>query len=256
MGSRDINHRYFVEYVQRRASPGAVVLDYGCGEGMMVGLLHAAGFQAYGVDIRWPGATRMDLEQDTDLGRAGFLRYYEEAKRLPFDDDTFDVVISDQVFEHVVPIESAVREIGRVVKPEGVMYHHFPSRSVWREGHIGIPLSHRLPAGRFRLGYTTLLRKMGFGIFKDDRPARAWAREKLDWIDRWTIYRPAREIHAIFGRDAELVNREIDYCRFRARDRRIVRWLLERPWVRRPAEGLFRRLAFEAIEASPRARQH
>lgn len=132
------------------------------------------------------------------------------------------------------------------------MYHHFPSRAVWREGHIGIPLAHRLPKGRARLAYATALRRLGAGIYKDDRPARAWAAEKLDWIDRWAIYRPSREIHAVIGARADVVNRELDYCRFRAGDRRWLRALLALPGAGRPARALFRRLAFETIEARPR----
>jgi SAM-dependent methyltransferase len=250
-GADNVNRRYFAHYVQHVARPGAVVLDYGCGSGTVVEMLRAAGYDAHGVDIRWPGATTPDIEA-SDLGREGVLRYYEEGGRLPFDDDTFDVVVSDQVFEHVVPLEASVREIERVLRPGGVASHHFPSRAVWREGHIGIPLAHRLPPGRARLTYTTALRRAGLGKFKDDRPAREWAAEKLEWIDRWTIYRPAREIHAIFGRNADLVNREIDYCRFRAGDRRGLRAVLNWPASKRPAEALFRRLAFEAIETRPR----
>jgi SAM-dependent methyltransferase len=246
----DVNRRYFVEYVKSVAAPGATVLDYGCGAGTVVRMLLDEGFDAYGVDIRWPGADYGDLESDELSSR---LRYYEEGESVPFDDDMFDVVVSDQVFEHVVPIEAAVREVERVTKPGGVTYHHFPSRSVWREGHIGIPFAHRLPPGRFRLLYATTLRRLGLGIYKDERPAREWAEEKLEWIDRWTVYRPAREIHAIFGRNAELRNLEIEYCRFRAGDNALLRAVLDRRWARRPAEALFRRLAFEAIEARPRA---
>jgi SAM-dependent methyltransferase len=248
----DVNRRYFAHYVQSVAPPGAVVLDYGCGTGTFVEMLRAAGYDAYGVDIRWPGHATDDLE-DSELGRQGRLRYYDEGGRLPFEDDSFDVIVSDQVFEHVVPLEASLREIERVLRPGGVAYHHFPSRSVWREGHIGIPLSHRLPPGRLRLAYTTALRRAGLGTFKDDRPAREWAIEKLEWIDRWTVYRPAREIHSAFGRNADLANREIDYCRFRAGDRRVLGAVLSWPAARRPAEALFRRLAFEAIETRPRA---
>ncbi len=246
-GVSDVNRRYFVHYVQKTAAPGAVVLDYGCGAGTLVQMLCGAGYDAFGVDIRWPGADYGDLGAD-ELGRQGRLRYYEEGGRLPFDDNSFDVIVSDQVFEHVVPIESAVQEIERVCRASGVMYHHFPSRAVWREGHIGIPFSHRLPPGRLRLWYTTALRRLGLGKFKDARPAREWAVEMLEWIDRWTIYRPSTEIHTIFGRHAQLSNREIDYCRFRAGDRRWLQAMLNAPGATGPAEALFRRLAFEAIE--------
>jgi SAM-dependent methyltransferase len=247
----DVNRRYFVHYVRSVAPPGATVLDYGCGAGAMVRMLRAAGYEAYGADVRWAGADAT-LARTRDLSRAGTLRYFEEGGRLPFDTGTFDVVVSNQVFEHVVPMAAAVREIERVLKPTGVMYHHFPSREVLREGHIGIPLAHRLPRGSLRLYYTTALRRLGVGTFKDARSARAWAVDKLDWLDRWTVYRSRAEIHATLGRRAVLRNREIDYCRFRAGERAWLRATLARPRLKRPAEALFRRLAFEAIEARPR----
>jgi SAM-dependent methyltransferase len=247
----DVNRRYFVHYVNSVAAPGAKVLDYGCGHGTLVGMFLDAGFDAFGCDIRWPGA-EYTLHDTTELGKSGRLHYFESGGRLPFDDDTFDVIVSDQVFEHVSPIEASVREIERVVKPDGVMYHHFPSRSVIREGHIGLPWSHRLPKGRARLAYATLLRRLGLGIFKDDRPAAEWAAEKLEWIDNWTEYRSAKEIHEIFGRHATLRHREIEYCRFRAAEQSpLLGALLARPRLVAPAERAFRRLGFDAIEARP-----
>jgi SAM-dependent methyltransferase len=211
-------------------------------------MLLQAGFDAYGCDIRWPGA---DYAWEGDAALDGRLRYFESGGRLPFEDDFFDVVVSDQVFEHVEPLHASVAEIERVVKPDGVMYHHFPASEVWREGHIGIPFAHRLPAGRLRLRYTELLRSLGAGIYKDDRPARVWAEEKLAWIDEWTVYRRSIEIHQVFGRHARIEHREIDYCRFRAGDRRWLRALLDRPELVPVAQFLFRRLAFMAIECRP-----
>jgi SAM-dependent methyltransferase len=244
----DVNRRYFVHYVERTAAPGARVLDFGCGDGTVVRMLRARGFDAYGADVRWPGANYGDIEAAV-LGRGGVLRYYEEGGRLPFADDSFDLVISDQVFEHVEPLEAAAREIERVAAPGAVAYHHFPYRTVWREGHIGIPFAHRLPPGRLRLLYTMLLRRLGFGKWKDERSVRRWAEESLDWVDRWTVYRSEAEIEAAFGGPERITHREIDYCRFRAADSRpLVRTLLARPRLERPAEWLFRRLAFEAIE--------
>jgi SAM-dependent methyltransferase len=244
-GEQDVNRRYFVQYVSSVAEPGAVVLDYGCGAGTLVNMLLEAGFAAYGCDIRWPGA---GYSWKGAAAEAGLLRYFDPGGRLPFDDDTFDVVVSDQVFEHVEPMRASVAEIERVVKPSGIMYHHFPAREVWREGHIGIPFAHRLPAGRMRLLYTALLRSLGAGIYKDDRPACEWAQEKLRWVDEWTVYRPASELHEVFGRNATVRHREIDYCRFRAGDRLWLRALLDRPGLVPAAQLLFRRLAFMAIE--------
>jgi SAM-dependent methyltransferase len=245
----DVNRQWFVEYARRTIRPGGRVLDYGCGAGGLVRLLLAAGFDAHGCDIKWPGADYHWL----DMPEADRLHYFEPGGRLPFDADSFDLVVSDQVFEHVEPIEESVPEIERIVKPTGVHYHHFPSVEVWREGHIGIPFSHRMPPGRARLLYTTALRRLGFGKFKDERPAKIWAEEKLDWIDDWTVYRPEAEILALFGRNSTVRHCEIGYCRFRAGDRQPLKALLRIDALTPAYEWLFRRLGFMALECRPRA---
>ncbi|HTU31159.1 MAG TPA: class I SAM-dependent methyltransferase [Solirubrobacteraceae bacterium] len=247
-GEEDVNRRYFVDWVTRVAPPGARVLDYGCGAGTLTRMFQDAGLDAYGCDIRWPGAG-YSWDESTAQGK---LRYFESGGTLPFDDDFFDVVVSDQVFEHVEPLHASVAEIERITKPDGLMYHHFPASEVWREGHIGIPLSHRLPPGRVRLRYTELLRRLGVGIYKDERPAREWAEEKLRWIDDWTVYRRSIEIHQVFGRHADITHREIDYCRFRAGEHGWLRRLLDIPQLVPIAQFAFRRLAFMAIECRPR----
>lgn len=245
----NVNRRYFVWYLNSLGNPQAKVLDFGCGSGTAVRLLRREGYDALGVDIRWPGADYGDIER-ADLP-PGTLRYYDQGGPLPFEDDTFDVIVSDQVLEHVVPLEETVAELERVLKPGGVMYHHFPSLALLREGHIGIPLAHRLPRGRLRLYYTALLRRLGFGANKDARPALVWAGDNLEWIDRWTVYRSPALLDEVLGRRGQLRHREIDYCRFRAADRPALSWILAQGWAKRPAEAAFRRLGFEAVEVRP-----
>jgi len=247
----NVNRRYILSYVDSLKRPGATVLDFGCGSGRVVRLLRNAGYDAYGVDIRWPGADFYgDIENDPEFP-PGTLRYYEEAGPLPFPDATFDVIVSDQVFEHVVPLQETIAELERVLKPGGVMYHHFPSRTVLREGHIGIPLTHLLPRGALRLYYTAALRRLGFGANADERPPMQWAADNLKWIDEWTVYRPLKEIEQVLGRNGPVYHREIDYCRFRADGRPLLSWILAKPWIRGPAEATFRRLAFECFEVRP-----
>src|SRR3954454_6585751 len=186
--NEDVSRRYFIHYVAGVAAPGARVLDFGCGAGRLVGMLQDAGVEAYGCDIRWPGA---NYEWDGHAGDR--LRYFES-------------------------------------------------------GDIGIPFAHRLPDGPLRLAYATLLRRLGFGIFKDDRPPRVWAAEKLAWIDEWTEYRSPRELHRAFRRNATVTHREIEYCRFRAGDRRWLRLVIDRPALEPAIQQAFRRLAFMALE--------
>ena len=48
------------------------------------------------------------------------------AEHLPFPDDTFDIVISQEVLEHVRDPFKAMREIVRVLKPRGILYCQVP----------------------------------------------------------------------------------------------------------------------------------
>jgi SAM-dependent methyltransferase len=66
---------------------------------------------------------------------------------LPYEDNTFDFVISDQVFEHVQDQGRAFQELLRITKPGGHGLHIIPARYMPLEGHIYVPfggvLQHR-----------------------------------------------------------------------------------------------------------------
>ncbi|MBA3010729.1 MAG: class I SAM-dependent methyltransferase [Proteobacteria bacterium] len=47
----------------------------------------------------------------------------QDASRLPFKEDSFDVIFSDAVMEHVSHPEEVCNEMNRVLKPDGVMFH-------------------------------------------------------------------------------------------------------------------------------------
>lgn len=56
--------------------------------------------------------------------------------RIPFDDNSFDVVVSNQVFDHTEKPRPVFAEIRRVLKPGGVFIALFPairsgSRAMW-----------------------------------------------------------------------------------------------------------------------------
>jgi SAM-dependent methyltransferase len=237
----DVNRRYFVHHVV--TSGARKVLDYGCGAGEVVAELRRRGVDCHGADVFYGGSPfkSRELEQ---LVADGVIRHFREGEPVPFPDGTFDLIISNQVFEHVVDLEPTVAELDRLLAPGGVMYHHFPSREVLREGHIGIPLAHRLPPGRVRTAYTVVLRRLGFGS-PGNEPPRTWTRRKLDWIDTYTVYRPYSEIARVFGARFEFRGREADYCRFRAAARRFRPLLAH---FDRLQAVLLRRLAFMALE--------
>jgi SAM-dependent methyltransferase len=119
----------------------ARILDFGCGAGNTVRALRRLGYvNAEGYDVQ-DGRTLAGPDRDhITMGTLYDLR-------LPFEDDTFDLVISDQVFEHVQDQARAFQELFRVTKPGGHGMHIIPARYAPIEGHIYVPfggvLQHR-----------------------------------------------------------------------------------------------------------------
>ena len=253
----DVTNRFVLDFARRFAQnrPGARVLDFGCGAGKVVLAGREAGLDMFGADVYYGGSTTK-----AEAEAAGLLgTHIQEIRegRLPFPDGFFDLVTNNQVMEHVDDLDGALREIHRVLKPDGQVLSVFPSGDVWREGHIGIPFSHWFPKdSRLRFYYTWAIRALGFGTWKDQAPtARQWAVDKLRWIDTYTVYRPRGEIFRLYGRYFVNELREPDYIRYRLEDRPgragLTR-LLELPLAPEAASALFRKLAFLVIVSRKR----
>jgi SAM-dependent methyltransferase len=120
-----------------KLKPGTTVLDLGCGNGSIVKEYSELGCEAFGCDFAFKEGPDVEC-----LHRYGIIRLIErEPYRLPFADDSFDLVFSDQVFEHVRNYDETLFEIRRVLKPEGISLHFFPSRYTPIEPHVHVPLA-------------------------------------------------------------------------------------------------------------------
>jgi len=241
----DITNRFVLDFARdfSRQHPDARILDFGCGEGALVDAGIAAGLPICGADVFYAGAKARP--------RGGPIHEIRNGQLL-FPDAEFGLVVNNQVMEHVEDLEGALREIHRVLAPGGLVLSIFPSRDVFREGHIGIPFSHWFrPDSHLRFYYTWALRGLGFGTWKEQAPtARQWALDKLQWIDTYTRYRSRGEIFAAYGRYFVNETRELDYIRYRLLDRPGRRWLAASlrfpPWAA-AARAIFRKLAFFVI---------
>ena len=184
------NYRFCAEFAARH---GGRVLDYGCGKGQIVEKLLAKGIDAYGCDVFYEGGDYRD-RVDKRLTAAG--RIVEMRERIPFPDEHFDVVVNNQVMEHVADLDAVLLEIHRVTKAGGVLLSLFPDDSIWREGHTEVPFLHWFPKGNLRVYYALAFRVVGLGASHGDTPMITWAQKSCEWIDKWCYYRPYAEIMA------------------------------------------------------------
>ena len=249
----DVTNRFVLDYALRH--PGRM-LDYGCGGGELVAEGRARGLEIFGTDVFYGGSNARQEAADRGLLGDAILPM-EPTGAIPFPDLSFDLVTNNQVMEHVANLDAVLHEIHRVLKPGGVVLSVFPSRDVWREGHIGIPFSHWFrPGSRFRFYYTWALRAAGLGTWKEQAPTpRQWAIDKLHWIDTYTVYRSRREIFGTYARYFESELREREYVRYRLLDRpgwlrRFLVHAVAAPGLSGMSEALFRKLAFLVIRST------
>jgi SAM-dependent methyltransferase len=109
-------------------TPEARVLEVGCGEGEIAGLLHA----------RWGEVTGLDLP-DAGLradwaGVAGPRFLHADAEQLPFPDDHFDVVVAVEVLEHLRDPAQGLAEMARVSRRHLVL--SVPREPIFRLGNL------------------------------------------------------------------------------------------------------------------------
>ncbi len=189
---------FVVDWVVRQlAGRQGRVLDYGCGAGQIVQLLRTRDVDAWGCDVFYGGG---DYSSQIPAGLQPFIRRMQ-GTAIPYEDSGFDIVLSNQVFEHVPNMEAALHEIARVLKPVGIALNVFPDCGIWREGHCGIPFLHWFPKGTTpRIYYAACMRALGLGLCTEGKTIMSWSRNFCDWLDKWTYYRSLAEIHEHFNR--------------------------------------------------------
>ena len=220
------------------------LLDFGCGQGEIVYHFRKAGVQAYGVDIENQFVTfeqRMINEGLSNEPERVLRVAEQEPYRLPFEDNFFDAVVSDQVMEHVQNHHSALMEMHRILKPGGVALHVFPPR--WRPLEVH---THILLGGVFRsLPYLTLWALVGVrNIHQKKMNFRETAKANCYYLAKHTNYPTKTELTSLVSRvfsHSRFVEREyIQNSPGRARYLHIACKLF--PWTDRIYSGLRQRV--------------
>ncbi len=100
--------------------PYGRALELGCGTGFFLLNLMQAGVARRGsmTDLS-PGMVAAALRNAEGLRLADVDGRVADAERIPYDDDTFDLVVGHAVLHHLPDVEQALREVLRVLRPGG-----------------------------------------------------------------------------------------------------------------------------------------
>jgi SAM-dependent methyltransferase len=122
------------------------VLDYGSGGGRLMAYLYLLGYtNIYGVDIySQKNVDELNILFD-ELSMEDVVFHTYDTITLPFKDEQFDLIVSQQVVEHVTNISQYISECYRVLSINGRVLVDFPHRLVPFDTHTRMWIIHYFP---------------------------------------------------------------------------------------------------------------
>jgi 2-polyprenyl-6-hydroxyphenyl methylase/3-demethylubiquinone-9 3-methyltransferase len=101
------------ELIPRASTPRALLVDLGCGAGLLAPHIADKGYTHVGVDLSHSAL-------DQARGHAMFA-IRGDVSAIPLADGVADVVSAGEILEHVEDLDSVVREACRVLRPGGAL---------------------------------------------------------------------------------------------------------------------------------------
>lgn len=102
------------------------ILDVGCGGGFLSNQLARQGYSVTGVDLS-PESLSVAHKHDV----TGSVKYQvADAYKLPFENESFDVVTAMDFLEHVERPQDVISEFSRVLRPGGIFFYHTFNRNI------------------------------------------------------------------------------------------------------------------------------
>jgi SAM-dependent methyltransferase len=135
-----------------RLSAASRVLDLGCGVGSFVVACRKRGLQCFGVEPdRIGNGTSLSAIQIARRRWSEHVFLAATGENLPLRDCSFELIVMNQVIEHVSDQTEVIREATRVLKPGGVLYVACPNYLRFYEPHYKIFWLPLLPKALARL---------------------------------------------------------------------------------------------------------
>ncbi len=115
--------------------PGMKVLDIGCGRGDLAIECARRGAKATGIDYSEDGIeiAKSSLKKQKLNIQKNVSFFKMDSKKLEFEINSFDIITSYDVFEHLYKdeLEIVMNEISRVLKPKGILLVHTETNKIY-----------------------------------------------------------------------------------------------------------------------------
>jgi ubiquinone/menaquinone biosynthesis C-methylase UbiE len=138
--ARAKNHASALAAIIQNRTPNAKFgLDVGSGDGKIANkLMEKTGINFIGLEPHLPTS-------QTIIGNLTVMKGF--ADKIPFDNETFDVVTLISVYEHLLPRQrlASLKEINRVLKDKGILAGQIPNMYFPIEVHSKLPFQSYLP---------------------------------------------------------------------------------------------------------------
>ena len=102
--------------------PDSKILEIGCGIGTIVSVLSSQGYDITGMDISRE-AIAYGLKKYGDIKLQA-----QPAEALSYENESFDIVLSFDLFEHIAQVDRHVSEVWRVLRPGGYYLFQTPNK--------------------------------------------------------------------------------------------------------------------------------
>jgi ubiquinone/menaquinone biosynthesis C-methylase UbiE len=115
-------------------------IEVGCGTGEISSYFAGIVAKMWGIEIDISNILRKQSSQVDNLAFS-----HADGARLPFSNESFDLVLFPQVYEHTINQKEVFDEIHRVLKPGGICFFSGPNRLQVIEPHYFLPFLSWLP---------------------------------------------------------------------------------------------------------------
>lgn len=154
------------------------VLDFGCGYGGKTVEYARKAKSAAGVEPS-PTTVRLASDYAAHAGCRNVCFQVCTQHRMPFADESFDVVVSHDVLEHVANPQVSLGEIHRVLRPGGVALIAFPPYDGLLSHHLDYVC--KLPGQHLVFSAKTLVAAANIEIARQRLPLRQQPEPGLSW---------------------------------------------------------------------------